>query len=129
MSLHILEDRLLTPADVQQLDSADAIAGFFTHLGYPAETRLPMTPEALSLNKSLTDATRHIERLVSVDGALEIYLVVLTSVTVAHTRALMRAFRDRGAEFLFVLTDDYRRLDFVLLDREVRLGARTTLAR
>ncbi len=88
-----------------------------------------MTPAALSLNRELTNATRRVERLVSVEGALEIYLFELTSVTVAHTRALMRAFRDRGAEFLFVLTDDYRRLDFVLLDREVRLGARTALAR
>jgi hypothetical protein len=129
MPTPLAEDRQLTAQDVRALSSAEAVARFFAQLGYPLETRLPMTPAALGLNQSLTNATRHSERLASVDGALELFLVELTSVTVAHTRALMRAFRDRGGDFLFVLTDDYRRLDFVLLDREIRPGARATLAR
>jgi hypothetical protein len=129
MPTPLAEDHQLTAQDVRALSSAEAVARFFAQLGYPAETRLPMTPEALGFNQTLTNAARHIERLASVEGALEIYLVELTSVTVAHTRALMRAFRDRGGDFLFVLTDDYRRLDVVLLDREIRPGARATLAR
>ncbi|MGC9522081.1 MAG: hypothetical protein ACP5HG_09390, partial [Anaerolineae bacterium] len=114
-----VEDRPLTPQEIADLASADALARFFTDLGYPAGTRQPMTAEALALNQSLTDATRHVERLASVDGALEVYLFVLTSVTVAYTRALARAFRDLAGNFLLVLTDDYRRLDFVLLEREL----------
>ncbi|MCD6286760.1 MAG: hypothetical protein J7M39_12685, partial [Anaerolineae bacterium] len=123
------EDRPLKRGQVQQLSSANALAQFFTFLGYPQDTRLPMTAEALQLNKTLSNAVRRVERLVDVDGALQIYLFELTTVTVAHTRALARAFRDRAGDFLFVLTDDYQRIDFVLLDREVRLGAQATLVR
>ena len=97
------EDLPLTAADVAHLDSVDAIADFFTRLGYPAGTRVPMTAQALSLNRELTDATRRVERLTSVEGVLEIYLFELTSVTVARTRALMRAFRDRGADYRALL--------------------------
>ncbi len=42
---------------------------------------------------------------------------ILKSVTVAHTRALARAFRHRAGNFLLVLTSDYETIDFVLLER------------
>ncbi|MGC9467869.1 MAG: hypothetical protein ACP5HS_04710 [Anaerolineae bacterium] len=35
-----VEDRPLTPKEVAELASADALARFFTHLGYPEGTRL-----------------------------------------------------------------------------------------
>jgi len=112
-------DVKLTPEHIQALSSADQLAQFFSYLGYPVDSRLPMTPESLQLNTALADATRRIERLSNVEDMLQIYLFDLTSVTVARTQALARAFRDRVGNFLLVLTDDYERLDFVLLEREI----------
>ncbi|MBS1251100.1 MAG: Modification methylase PaeR7I [Anaerolineales bacterium] len=120
MSASLRDDRRLTRRHIQALSSADQLAGFFTDLGYPADERRPMTPQALQLNTTLTNATRRVERLTSVEaGALQVYLFELTSVTVAHTRGLARAFRKYGDNFLLVLTDDYVRIDFVLLEREL----------
>ncbi len=112
------DDLELTREQVQSLSTAEAVASLFAYLGYPGDTRLPMTAEALGLNADLTRAARRIERLASVEaGALEIYLFELKSVTVGHTRALARTFRDRAGNYLLALTDDYDRLDFVLLER------------
>jgi hypothetical protein len=120
MPSSLRDDLRLTPDRVQSLSSADRLAGFFATLRYPEDARLEMTPDALQLPQKLKDVTRRIERLTRVEGgALDIYLFVLTSVTVAHTRALARAFRNRAGNFLLVLTDDYERIDFVLLEREV----------
>ena len=113
------DDVQLTRQQIQSLSSADRLAAFFATLRYPDDARLPMTPGALQLNAALTNATRRVERLTSVaGGALQVFLFELTSVTVAHTRALTRAFRNRAGNFLLVLTDDYERIDFVLLQRE-----------
>ncbi len=49
----------------------------------------------------------------------------LQSITVAHTRALARAFRNRAGNYLLVLTSDYERLDFVFLERELPAATRT----
>jgi hypothetical protein len=123
MPKSVRDDLDLTREQIQDLSSAEALAVFFARLGYPAEARLPMTAEALGLSGDLTRAMRQIERLTSVEeGALEIYLFELKSVTVGHTRALARAFRDRAGNYLLVLTDDYQRLDFVLLERVLPEG-------
>ena len=120
MTLNLRDDVQLTRQQIQSLSSADQLAAFFATLRYPEDTRLPMTAEALQLNAALTNATRRVERLTSVaGGALLVFLFELTSVTVAHTRALARVFRNRAGNFLLVLTDDYERIDFVLLQRQV----------
>ena len=72
---------------------------------------------------SLERQIRHIERVaVHDDGAepLDVYLIELTSVTVAATHALARALRNRAGNYLLALTDDYERIDFVLLQRYLR---------
>lgn len=120
MTPTLRDDVQLTRQQIQSLSSADRLAAFFDTLRYPDDARLAMTAEALQLNAALTNATRRVERLTSVaGGALQVFLFELTSVTVAHTRALTRAFRNRAGNFLLVLTDDYERIDFVLLQRQV----------
>jgi hypothetical protein len=47
----------------------------------------------------------------------EVYLFELKSVTIATTQGIVRAFRNRPGDYLLVLTDDYQRLDFVLVER------------
>ncbi len=71
---------------------------------------------------SLSHQIEYIERIaVHDDGAepLDLYLVELSSVTIAATQGLARALRNRAGNYLLVLTDDYKRLDFVLLQRSL----------
>ena len=71
---------------------------------------------------TLSRLIKHIERIaVHDDGAepLDLYLIEPTSVTVAATQALARSLRNRAGNYLLVLTDDYERLDFVLLERSL----------
>jgi len=67
---------------------------------------------------NLKSAITHIERLASQDGRMfEVYLFELKSVTIANTQGIVRTFRNRPGDYLLVLTDDYQRLDFVLVER------------
>src|SRR5947209_12144753 len=67
---------------------------------------------------NLKSAITHIERLASQEGRMfEVYLFELKSVTIANTQGIVRTFRNRPGDYLLVLTDDYQRLDFVLVER------------
>ena len=111
-------DSDLAERDVQSLSNADAIAGFFARLGYSTEKRTPQTPGNLGIGTEGTlRPIKRIELIADQDGLFQVYLFELSSVTVGHTRALARAFRNRAGNFLLVLTSDYERLDFVLLER------------
>ncbi len=117
------DDRNISVADVQTLATRDGVAAFFAALGYSTDTRQPQSVSAMGITAgSLARQIEHIERIaVHDDGAepLDTYLVELTSVTVAATQALARALRNRAGNYLLVLTDDYERLDFVLLHRSL----------
>jgi len=108
----------LVERDIQSLDSADALASFFARLGYSTEKRTVQTPGNLGIGTEGTlRPIKRIELIADQEGLFQVYLFELKSVTVAHTRALARAFRNRAGNFLFVLTSDYDSLDFVLLER------------
>lgn len=118
----------LRASDIQLLSDPDRIAGLFASLGYEV-ARLPQSLEALGIgNAALRTAVRSIERIASYVAELEIYCIELKSVTVANTQALARAFKDLSGDFLLVLTDDYDRLDFVLIERLRTETGRTGLA-
>ncbi|MDP2950134.1 MAG: TaqI-like C-terminal specificity domain-containing protein [Chloroflexota bacterium] len=123
-----MDDQDLKPADIQGLSSRDAIVSFFDKLHWRTDARLTQTPAAMGITAEwLQRQVKHIERLaLQADGAipLGVYLVELTSVTVAATHGLASALRNRVGNYLLVLTDDYERLDFVLLERS--LPATTT---
>jgi hypothetical protein len=113
------EDYELQAAEVQLLKGHDALAAFFARLGYDTNNRIVQTADALGLNSdTLKPVVTHIERLASQDaGLFEVYLFELKSVTVKTTQNLVKNFRDRMGDYLLVLTDDYQRLDFVLVER------------
>jgi hypothetical protein len=113
------EDYELQAAEVQQLAGRDALAAFFARLGYDTNNRIVQTADALGLNSdSLKPVVTHIERLASQDaGLFEVYLFELKSVTVKTTQNLVKNFRDRMGDYMLVMTDDYQRLDFVLVER------------
>jgi hypothetical protein len=116
-------DRAVATSDVQALADADSVVGFFALLGYDTSSRLSQTATALGVSAEAARKIRRIERIADQEtGALQVYVVELDSVTVQARQALARALRDRIPNFLLVLTDDYERLDFVLLEREVPLG-------
>src|SRR6266496_4184745 len=113
------EDYELSREDIQLLSSRDALAAFFAKLGYDTNDRLVQNVAAMGFTSdNLKSAITHIERLASQDARMfEVYLFELKSVTVASTQGIVRAFRNRPGDYLLVLTDDYLRLDFVLVER------------
>jgi len=115
----LLQDEDLRREDIQLLASRDALVAFFARLGYDTNYRLTQSAAAMNITgDALAANITHIERLASQDGGLfEVYLFELASVTVAATQGIVRAFRNRPGDYLLVLTDDYERLDFVLVER------------
>ncbi len=114
------DDYELSHHDILELSSRDALAAFSPNLAYATNDRLVQRASAMGFSSdTLKAAITHIERIASEDGGLlKVYLVELKSVTVATTRALVNAFRNLSVLFpLLILTDDYQRLDFVLVER------------
>ena len=108
----------LTRQDIQSLSSADGFAAFFARLGYNTDARTAQTAGNLGITADSTvRPIKKIELIADQEGLLQVYLFELQSVTVAHTRALARAFRNRAGNYLLILTSDYDRLDFVLLEK------------
>ena len=118
------DDKNISVADVQSLATRDGVAAFFAALGYRTDSRQPQSTAAMGITAaSLERQIKHIERVaLHGDGAepLDVYLIELTSVTVAATQGLARALRNRAGNYLLALTDDYERIDFVLLQRYLR---------
>jgi len=121
MSAKPTVDLDLREQQVQGLSSPDAIAAFFTELGYDTRARTRQSPANLGITAQATlDQIRHLELVADQGGMLQVYLFELPSVTVAATNGLVRAFRNRSGNFLLVLTTrDYERLSFVLVERYV----------
>jgi hypothetical protein len=108
----------ITASEIQQLAGADAVAAFFAKLGYRTDVRVPQTPGNLGIAADGTvRPIKRVELIADQEGLLQVYLFELASVTVTHTRALARAFRNRAGNYLLVLTSDYDRLDFVLVEK------------
>jgi len=111
-------DRDVTVKQVQSLNSRDAVASFCAYLGYDVDQRTEQRPENLGVTAgSLKRAITHIENVATQDEWLRVILVELKSVTIAHTRTLVNSLRNLAGDFLLVLTSDYERIDFVLLQR------------
>jgi len=116
-------DLELSPHDIQALNSADALSAFFAGLGYNTNARTPQIPGNLGVTAEGTARPiRKIELIADQENLFQVYLFELVSVTVAHTRALARAFRNRAGNYLLVLTSDYESLDFVLLEKYLPIG-------
>ncbi len=109
--------------DIQALNSVDAVTALFARLGYNTNARTPQTPGNLGITAEGTvRPIKKIELIADQEGLFQVYLFELVSVTVAHTRALARAFRNRAGNYLLVLTSDYESLDFVLLEKYLPVG-------
>lgn len=121
MASDLLLDRDLTARDIQPLSDADAIAAFFATLGYDTSDRIQQTVAAMGITAdTVRRKVQRIERIANQEnGALQVYLVLLDTVTLAAIQGLGRALCDRSGNYLLVLTSDFQTLDFVLLEREL----------
>jgi hypothetical protein len=115
----------LQRVDIQGLNSADAIAAFFAQLRYHTETRTTQTAGNLGIAADTTARPiKKIDLIADQEGLFQVYLFELQSITVAHTRALARAFRNRAGNYLLVLaTSDYQRARFRFFGARVADGA------
>lgn len=113
------EDKLLSAPDIQLISNRDQVVAFFSLLGYHTSDRTNQTPEAMGITAtSLRQQIRRMERIANEEeGTLQIYLIDLESLSMANRQALARGFRNRPGNYLLVLTSDYERIDFVLIER------------
>ena len=129
----MVDDRNISVSDIQTLSTRDGVAAFFAALGYDTDSRQILTTAAMGVtSRALSQQIEHIERIaVHDDGAepLDIYLLELTSVTVVATQGIARALRNRSGNYLLVMTDDYERLDFVLLERSLPVSTSSAMTR
>ena len=106
------------PEHIQSISNADEVAGFFSYLGYNITERIKQSPSNLGItNEILLKEIKKIELIANQENLLQIYLFELSSVTVANTQALVRIFRNRVGNYLLVLTSDFNRIDFGLIER------------
>ena len=113
-------DLELSKSRIQEISNADAVAAFFAELGWDISPRIEQTPGNLGITaESTLKPIKRIELIASQETLLQVYLVELKSVTVAETRALAKAFKNRVGDYLLVLTSDYEKIDFVLVERFV----------
>lgn len=104
---NIILDVNLSRQDIQGLSGADAVAAFFARLGYNTDARTAQTAGNLGITADSTvRPIKKIELIADQEGLLQVYLFELQTVTVAHTRALARAFRNRAGRD-FVLLEKY----------------------
>jgi hypothetical protein len=114
------QDVDLQPGDVAGLTGREAVRALFARLGYAVDRGRETFPDAEGMGERLAEAVRHVE-LIARDELqlLDVYLLELSSVTVARINDLAAHFRNRAGDYLAVLTTDYQRLDFVLFDRQI----------
>jgi hypothetical protein len=118
-------DRDIRREDVQTLSSRDQVAALFAALGYHTDARLTQSPANLGITaESLLRQIRHVERLADQEGLLQVYLIELSSVTLAATRGIASALRNRAGHYVLVLTHDYERVDFVLVQKDPPLAGK-----
>ncbi len=128
-STHVT-DVNLTPKNVSNLSSQDAIAAFFMELGYDTSRRSPLTADAIGLTGDSANAVRQIEVLSEDDeGFMRVVFVQLRSLTAKSRNDLARVLGKANVDHLLVLTSDFSAIEFVLLHkrrREVRGPAKGT---
>lgn len=111
-------DLRLTANDIGQLENAAEIIRFLARLGYGVDDATPLSHAALGLEGD--DIRLQVKSIqlaaADRDHDIVVYLLVVRSVTMGLVQKIARQFRTRPELALLVLTVDYERLHFVLLD-------------
>ncbi len=118
----------LQSTSVWDLNGPDDLAAFFARLGYRTENRIEQTPGNLGiLAEGIRRPIKSIQLLAEQEDGFQIYHFELAAITVAHTQALARSFRNLDGIFLLVLTSADERIDFVFLERYLPTRQEETL--
>lgn len=121
-------DKEIRSEQIQAIRNADGVAALFAKLGYRTEARITQTADVLGITpESTCSQIKKIELIADQEGRLQIYLFEVASLTQALTHTIARAFRNRAGNYLLVLTADYDRLDFVLIERSLSTSKIETL--
>jgi TaqI-like C-terminal specificity domain/Eco57I restriction-modification methylase len=112
-------DIALTYKDVQELSSREKVVAFFGRLHYDISPRMRQTLAAMNFTSdNLSNNVKAIERIALHDDVapFAVYLFEVRSMTVSLRNEIVQRFRNGEGDYLLVLTDDYQRLDFVLVE-------------
>ncbi len=111
----------VTPKEVVELASPDAITAFLLKLGYDTADRALLSPEAVGLSGESAGAIKRIE-LLSEDPEqfLRVMFVQPKSLTAKVRNDLVRVLGRSTLDHLLVLASDFDTLEFVFLDKRKR---------
>jgi hypothetical protein len=123
MTLPHATDLDLTTGQIAELASADALAAWFSKLGYPTDSRAELTPESIGLAGDSAAAIRKIE-LLSEDSEqlLRVVFAQPRALTAKARNDLVRALGKSPIDHLLVLSSNFDTLEFVFLARQKRIG-------
>jgi hypothetical protein len=111
----------LSPRDVAELASPDAIATFFAKLGYSTAGRTTLSPEAIGLSGETANAIKRIETLSEdPEHFLRVVFAQPKSLTAKVRNDLVRVLGRGTLDHLLVLASDFDTLEFVFLDKRKR---------
>jgi len=83
-------DKEINRQRIQELNSAEAIAAFFAYLGYDTNGRVQQTPANLGITSEIVQhQIKRIERIADQQSLLSVYLVEMTSVTIAGIQGII----------------------------------------
>src|ERR1700724_1858100 len=111
----------LTPREVVELASPDAITAFLARLGYDTADRALLSPEAIGLAGESASAIKRIE-LLSEDPEqfLRVVFAQPKSLTAKVRNDLVRVLGKSTLDHLLILASDFDTLEFVFLDKRKR---------
>src|SRR5712692_3905273 len=108
----------VTPKEVVELASPDAITAFLGKLGYDTGDRALLSPEAVGLSGESASAIKRIE-LLSEDPEqfLRVVFAQPKSLTAKVRNDLVRVLGKSNLDHLLILASDFDTLEFVFLDK------------
>jgi hypothetical protein len=111
----------VTPKEIVELASADAVTAFLARLGYDTADRASLSPEAVGLSGESAGAIKRIE-LLSEDPEqfLRVVFAQPKSLTAKVRNDLVRVLGKSTIDHLLILASDFDTLEFVLLDKRKR---------
>jgi type I restriction-modification system DNA methylase subunit len=111
----------VTPKEVVELASADALTAFLGKLGYDTADRALLSPEAVGLSGESASAIKRIE-LLSEDPEqfLRVVFAQPKSLTAKVRNDLVRVLGRSNRDHLLVLASDFDTLELVFLDKRKR---------
>ncbi|MHB8624601.1 MAG: DUF559 domain-containing protein [Aggregatilineales bacterium] len=112
-----LNDLELTPNDIRALENSDRVTEFFYGLGYDVSGATDLTRESLRIDPAELRINRIRKIAEGPDQQIQVYLFEVRSLAVALIQAIAKRLRKTGSDYLLVVTSDYEKLDFVLLEK------------